>query len=216
MRLPLHPGQRRASDGSPLSQVPQPREDPDGDAGGAPTVAGIETPRLRLQPADASLARALADDRRAAGELCGAILHREFPDTDLMRMLPAYAASLQAAPRSVGWGLWLLVFKRDRTVVGGIGFKGPPAENGDVAVGYSVVRAHRRRGLAVEATDALIRWAFVDARVRRVVAECQADNVASVGVLRRLGFARLPDVSAAETIRWQLPRDTWRQRDGSG
>lgn len=145
--------------------------------------------------------------------MCGALLHREFPDNDLARMLPAYASSMETLPRIAGWGLWLVVFKRDRSVVGGIGFKGPPSKSGEVAVGYSVVRPHRRRGLAVEGTHALIRWAFVDARVSRVVAECQADNTASVGVLRRLRFQRLPDVSAAENIRWQLPRDLWWQQE---
>lgn len=129
-------------------------------------------------------------------------------------MLPAYAAGIEAAGADAaggaGWGLWLVIFKRDRLVVGGVGFKGAPTPRGEVAIGYGIVRAHRRRGLAAEATAALVRWAFVDARVSRVVAECAADNAASFGVLRRVGFARLPDVSAAQSIRWELQRADWR------
>ena len=181
-----------------------------------PTVGVLETPRLMLRPTDARLARALVADRRRAAALCGALLHRDFPDDELGRMLPGYAAGIdavegEAAAVPTGWGLWLVIYKRDRLVVGGIGFKGPPSPRGEIAVGYSIVPAHRRRGLAAEGTAALVRWAFVDARVSRVVAECHVDNTASFGVLRRVGFARLPDVSAAQNIRWELPRGDWRQ-----
>ncbi len=171
-----------------------------------------------MWPTSAQLARALVDDRRRAAALCGAVLHRDFPDSDLSRMLPAYAAGLEAADADAavraGWGLWLVIFKRDRLVVGGVGFKGPPSPRGEIAVGYGIVRAHRRRGLAAEATAALVRWAFVDARVSRIIAECAADNAASFGVLRRVGFAQLPDVSAAQSIRWELQRADWRQANG--
>lgn len=181
-----------------------------------PTVGVLETPRLVLLPTDARLARALVTDRRRAAALCGALLHRDFPDHELGRMLPGYAAGIEAvegdgsAPPT-GWGLWLVIYRRDRLVVGGIGFKGPPSARGEIAVGYGIVRAHRRRGLAAEGTAALVRWAFVDARVSRVTAECHVDNTASFGVLRRVGFVRLPDVSAAQNIRWELPRADWRQ-----
>ena len=55
-------------------------------------------------PTNARLARALVDDRRRAAELCGAVLHREFPDDDLCRMLPAYAAGIEAVGGSSAAG----------------------------------------------------------------------------------------------------------------
>ena len=117
-------------------------------------------------------------------------------------------------------------------VVGGVGFKGSPNATGEVEIGYAVVRAQRRRGLAVEAAAALVAWAFCDTRVGRVLARCQADNVASVHVLERLGFTPLGDGSAngatngatngaaaasdtaagPQPLRWHLTRGDWRHR----
>jgi len=173
--------------------------------------APLETRRLTLRYVDAALARALHGDRRLAGRLAGGLLHREFPNADLAHMLPGYASGLETSPGRGGWGLWLLVYRPERLVVGGIGFKGPPGVAGEVAIGYDIVRPHRRRGLAVEGTEALLRWAFLDSQVGRVLAECRADNVASVGVLQRLGFILLPD-AAPDLLRWQMPRSVWLRR----
>ncbi len=178
--------------------------------------APIETPRLILHYVEATLARALHSDRRLAGQLAGGMLHRDFPDPDLANMLPGYANGLEtAAPSSGGWGLWLLVYRPERMVVGGIGFKGPPSVAGEVAIGYDIVRPHRRRGLAVEGTEALIAWAFLDSQVGRVLAQCRADNLASVAVLRRLGFAQLPDAGPG-LLRWEMPRSLWQRKTGAG
>ena len=183
----------------------------------------IETPRLILRQVDAVLARALYADRRQAGEMAGAVLHRDFPDPEVAEMLPGHATGLEADPARHGWGLWLLVYKTERMVVGGVGFKGSPNATGEVEIGYAVVRAQRRRGLAVEAVAALVAWAFCDSRVGRVLARCQADNVASVHVLERLGFTALGDgaangaVAAGDTaagpqpLRWHLTRGDWRR-----
>lgn len=189
---------------------------------GAPASPGpavssevIETPRLSLRSVEAGLARALYADRKLAGELAGAILHQDFPDPTLKEMLPGHATGLESDPRLSGWGLWLLQYKVERMVVGGIGFKGPPNASGEVAIGYAIVRAHRRRGLAVEGARALINWAFRDSRVGRVLAECGADNVASVGVLERLGFARLrgADLDPEQSwLRWEVTRSDWWRR----
>ena len=171
----------------------------------------IETPRLTLRYVDVALARALQTDRRLAGRLAGGMLHRDFPDSGLAGMLPGYASCLESEPAGGGWGLWLLIYRLERMVVGGIGFKGPPNVAGEVAIGYDIVRPHRRRGLAVEGTEALLRWAFLDSQVGRVLADCRPDNVASVGVLQRLGFAELPD-NAPAMLRWEMPRNVWQRR----
>lgn len=187
----------------------------------APRPGGVvETRRLILRQVDAELARALYGDRRLAGDLAGAALHRDFPDPQLVEMLPGHAIGLEADPSWHGWGLWLLVYKPERMVVGGAGFKGPPNPAGEVEVGYGIVRAQRRRGLAVEATAALIDWASCDSRVGRFRARCLADNVASVQVLQRLGFACLGGAADAGTgpvtgdpqaLRWHLTRGDWRR-----
>jgi ribosomal-protein-alanine N-acetyltransferase len=103
---------------------------------------------------------------------------------------------LRKQPSAVGWCVWYIVLRgAPRAVVGNCGFKGEPSE-GTVEIGYSVVPAYQRHGYASEATDGLVRWAFGDPRVERVIAETFPDLTASLGVLRTTGFA--PAEAAAE------------------
>ncbi len=172
----------------------------------------IETDRLILRPVDALLARAMLENKRAAADLAGAALHRDFPDPVLAEMLPHHADDLEQGRAIVGWGLWVAIFKQVRLVIGGISFKGPPNSLGEVEVGYGVVRAHRRRGLAVEGTGALVAWALRDSQVGRILAHCEDANVGSIRVLEKLGFLQLPGTSKPEQInllRWELTRTVW-------
>ncbi len=171
----------------------------------------IETPRLVLRPVDAPLARALHGDRAQAGQLAGAILHRNFPDADLGSMLPDHAEDLAALPGRGPWGLWLVIYRPVRMVVGAVGFQGPADATGAVSIGYAIVAAHRRRGLATEATAALIDRAFGEPRIGCVQATCGADNAPSIKLLSKLGFA-LQGAAEAETLRWLVTRSAWLRR----
>lgn len=179
-------------------------------------TALIESRRLVLRPVELAVAEALVADRRLAGRLAGAMLHRDFPDAALAAEMPAYCRRLDAEPAlHAGWGLRLVLYKPERMIVGAIGFAGPPDGAGAVAIGYGIVRAHQRRGLAVEGVGALVDWAFTDSRVGRVLADCAPDNLASVRVLERHGFRRLGQ-AAAGPQRWELVRrDRW-QRQATG
>jgi RimJ/RimL family protein N-acetyltransferase len=94
-----------------------------------------------------------------------------------------------------------MIEQETNTVVGDVGFVGPPDENGAVEVGYSVVPERRRRGYATEAARAVVRWALDVPTVSVVVAACEADNVASIRTLERIGFVRTGEVDGR--IRWR-------------
>ncbi len=177
----------------------------------------LDTGRLTLQPVDRALARALIGDRKHASELAAGLLHRDFPDADLAAKLPAFAQRLDdaansalgatAPPDTGGWGLWLFVFKPERLVVGAASFSGAPTAEGAVELGYQVVPAHRRRDLTVEGCSALIDWAFTDSRAQHIVADCAADNAASVRTLEKLGF-EIAD-TRGDQLNWKLVRAGW-------
>jgi len=69
-------------------------------------------------------------------------------------------------------------------------------------IGYSIARARRRQGYAVEAAGAVIDWLFEDAAAETILAGCDARNVASVRTLRRLGFWL--DSTPGTTFWWVL------------
>ena len=80
----------------------------------------------------------------------------------------------------------------DGVVVGDIGFHGPPSPEFAVEIGYSVVPACRGRGIATRACALILQQAWQDGAFT-VVAETDADNVASQAVLLRNGFQRRSD-----------------------
>jgi RimJ/RimL family protein N-acetyltransferase len=59
----------------------------------------------------------------------------------------------------------------------------------EIGLFYAVASPYRRMGCATEAAAALLEVAFETLRVRRVVATTEAQNQASISVMRRLGMA---------------------------
>lgn len=66
----------------------------------------------------------------------------------------------------------------------------PTAEPGMSELGYITVTQWQGRGVARECVAALISYAFRIENQRRLIAEIDADNAASIAVVERLGFKR--------------------------
>jgi RimJ/RimL family protein N-acetyltransferase len=58
----------------------------------------------------------------------------------------------------------------------------------EVGLYWAVAPSHRLRGVASEAAAALIAHAFAELHLARLVATTERENVASIGVMRRLGM----------------------------
>ena len=84
---------------------------------------------------------------------------------------------------------WTMQIERDGEVIGDIGFHGPPAAAGpvEVEIGYAVVPALRRQGVATRACALALQLAWRQG-ADTVLAGTDPDNVASQTVLRRNGF----------------------------
>ncbi len=65
---------------------------------------------------------------------------------------------------------------------------------GDIELGWSVYRAHWRKGYASESAREALRFAFEHHRAPRAVAHIDAANAASLGVGRALGMSYVGDV----------------------
>ena len=146
------------------------------------------TPRLRLLPCDAVVARAAVDAPETLPSLLGLRVDPEWPSEDLVEVLPGYADALELRPALLRWGLYLVLDRGGRRLVGDAGFKGPPDEAGAVEIGYGIVSAFRGRGYATEAVRALVEHARHQPSVREIVATCYASNAGSRRVLEKSGF----------------------------
>jgi ribosomal-protein-alanine N-acetyltransferase len=164
---------------------------------------GLEVPtgRLLLRPLPSNAAAVLPGDRRAAAEAIGAALHDDWPLPDVLDLFPVVAV---APPDAPPFNVWIVIEAATNTVVGDVGFIGPPGASGIVEIGYSIVPARRRRGYARDATNALVVWAFEQPGVLSVVAGTDRDNIASQKVLEAVGFERTG--SDGDEIRWRIDR----------
>lgn len=163
----------------------------------------LTTPQLELRPLPAEVAACLPGDRPEAERRLGLTLPPSWPQADLLDVLPLQASASEAEEC---YGIWVMVDTATATIVGDIGFMGPPGDDGAVEIGYSVVPERRRLGYASEAASALVEWAFRHG-VRAVVAGVvDPDNTASIRVLERTGFHRTPALESQ--LRWRLDNPT--------
>jgi len=172
----------------------------------------LKTPRLELVGCTPELLRAEGDDRARFAELLNARVPESWPpelyDDDARRWT---LQAIEDAPEEDGWWMYYLVADGGggRELVGVCGYKGPPADDGSVEVGYGVLPEHRRRGYAVEATRALLERAFAFPAVARVAAETYPHLAPSIGVMEKCGLTFAGDGSEEGVVRYELPRARW-------
>ncbi|WP_425575282.1 GNAT family N-acetyltransferase [Streptomyces durmitorensis] len=91
------------------------------------------------------------------------------------------------------WGMFALVRAEDEVAVGGMGFHGPPDEEGVAEVGYDLAVGARGYGYASEALDSLSAVALARPGVRSLLAVVEPENTASQQVALRAGYVRASD-----------------------
>jgi len=155
-------------------------------------------PTLRIQPIPLTQARQLLAGQRPSAERVE--LHPDYPMSETLDLL----AMLLGASRVMDQALfddsrwWMQQIVVDETVVGDIGFHGPPGPEPPltVEIGYAVVPPWRDRGVATQACRLVLARAWADG-ADRVVAETDRSNPASRRVLVAAGFRAGGDGSYA-------------------
>jgi RimJ/RimL family protein N-acetyltransferase len=165
-------------------------------------LSSVQTSRLGLIPFSLDLVQAAQCDPREVGALLGAHVLPDWPGADLAELLPFIEDWLAEEP---GRAIWtrIVLQRAERTLIGSVGFKAPPDAARSVEIGYGIVPAYRRHGYAVEAARGLIDWAVREHGVVEVTAECLVENIASQGVLARLGMRRTG--REGDLLQWVLP-----------
>lgn len=152
----------------------------------------ISTSRLDLIPATISMLEAELASPSELALLLDATVPAGWPPGEYDQ--PAISFFLDRVRENadaVGWYSWYAVLRSDdgqKIVVGAAGFFGPPDENGQVEIGYSVVSAYAGQGYATDMVQALVQFAFSSGRVKRMIAHTRQENVGSIRVLEKAGF----------------------------
>jgi len=99
----------------------------------------------------------------------------------------------------------LVVLDCDNLALGLAGFKGVPAGDGKVELGYSIDHIYQGRGYMTETVRALVNWAFAHPECREVKAFTQPGNIASRKVLVKNGFEEIQSIGGE--IEYRKTRD---------
>jgi RimJ/RimL family protein N-acetyltransferase len=113
-----------------------------------------------------------------------------------------------------GYGLWIVVERAAAQPVGWTMLHRTDTGGPGVEVGWTVAADHWRRGYATEAATAAIRTGFDELAMDEIVAFTLADNVASRGVMEKLGFGYDGEVEHAGLphVLYRLDATTWGRR----
>ena len=85
---------------------------------------------------------------------------------------------------------WAIARKLDDLAIGTATLFNPDLNNGRAELGYALGREYWGQGLMGEALQALLNYAFEELELRRLEADVDPRNAASIRTLERLGFKR--------------------------
>ena len=170
----------------------------------------IETERLQLIACNKMHLKALLQGERALADLLGVELAENwlvFPET--IDFVPHALKTLETNPQSLRWGMHLFVKMDENKIIGNGGFKGVPDADGMVEIGYAVSPLYENQGLATEAAQGMIDYAFSWSPVQMVDAHTLAEENASVKVLEKCGMTRIAekhDEEDGDIWQWRILR----------
>lgn len=159
---------------------------------------------MRLTAASAPFLGAMLADPAELARLLEVTLARGWPPGDNLGFMRSLLEALERDPTELGWGAWFYVLEETRVLVGDGGFKGKPDASGMVEIGYGVAAHYQNRGLASEAAEALIDWAFANG-ASAVSAKCDLDNLPSIRVLQKSGMTQVG--LTGRLLNWRREKD---------
>ncbi|WP_108809826.1 GNAT family N-acetyltransferase [Sphingorhabdus sp. Alg231-15] len=170
----------------------------------------LSTERLRLRPLR-------ADDADA--------LHPTFADAELLRWWSSGPHETIAETRDyvaqncegTRWQTWAITTVREDAALGWVVLIREEDRPNIREIGYILNRAAWGKGIAREAVIRVIQYGFEELGLRRICADVDPDNLASIKLLKRLGFqqeAHLRQewethIGIRDSLIFGLLRDDW-------
>jgi RimJ/RimL family protein N-acetyltransferase len=193
-----------------------------------PALRVVETNRMVLVAANADLVRADLEGGEALAEMLNARVPSNWPPDLYDREAMQYALRMLEDSTAPGWSFWYLMLRAEQSnpgstsgsvpgrakrqaegqaqLVGICGFKGRPDSSGSTEIGYSIIDRFRNKGLASEAVERLVRWAFSHQTVHEVSAETLPHLQSSIRVMKKNGFEFIGAGSELGVVRYAVQR----------
>ncbi len=173
-----------------------------------PALRVLESSRMVLVAANAELVRADLSGVDSLGEMLSARAPENWPPELYDREAMEYALRMLEESTAPGWSFWYLLMQigEQASIVGICGFKGRPDAAGSAEISYSIVSQFRNQGLASEAVDRLVRWAFSHQTVLEISAETLPHLQSSIRVMKKNGFEYCGAGSERGVVRYAVQR----------
>lgn len=176
----------------------------------SPRPLTLATARLDVVAATLDHVHAELDGRERLAALLHADVEAGWPPGEYDRGAQEFFRDrlCEGGAEVVGWYTWYALRRggSQRVLVGAGGFIGPPSEEGDAEIGFSIMPTWRGRGYATELVGALLTWAFDDPRARRILAHTTPQNAASCRALEKSGFCLVGRIEESQTMCFELLR----------
>jgi [ribosomal protein S5]-alanine N-acetyltransferase len=171
----------------------------------------VVSQRIRLVAFDRTLAELQLTDRAAFFAALGVEPEPSWPPELVEAPAMQWTRDeLTAHPDDKGWYSWAFISPIMNRLIGVGGFKGAPDARGQVEIDYSMLVSYREQGLATEAVNALLGWAYGHGNVKRVIARTRSDQGPPQRVLEKAGFrsiSKQPDPDeGVEMMLWAHER----------
>ena len=98
------------------------------------------------------------------------------------------------------------------TLIGGLGFLGPPNAAGETIIGYSLLADFHRQGYCPEAVSAIIDWAFSHPELNMLIIRTSPHHRPSIRVAEKLGFQYLCPGPEQDMVDYALDRADWMRK----
>ncbi|OWP75309.1 GNAT family N-acetyltransferase [Flavobacterium oreochromis] len=162
------------------------------------------TERLILIPFTIEICRNILNKDYKDLEVLNLKRGKSWPDTDVLDTLPRIINNLNKVEHPTGYESWMIIKKDTLEIIGDLGFKGFNNEEGNVDLGYGIIKEERRKGYAAEAVSEIIKWAFSNKIVKEITANCLTENISSINLLNKFKFRQVKTEN--DMIYWNLLR----------
>lgn len=150
----------------------------------------IKTDRLTLITFTVEMMKASLISARELEKLSDYKVPSEYPAKDYKELLPYKVERFSMYPEENEWE-GIIIHTDNQVIIGDIGFKGGPDENGEMDVGYSILPEFQGNGYATEMAIAMVRWGLEHPDVKKITASCSDKNHPSIRVLEKAGFKKV-------------------------
>lgn len=154
----------------------------------------LSTNRIELVAATVDLVCAELESADRLASLLGAHVERGWPPGEYDRDAQVFFRDRlkEGGASVIGWYCWYALrhgnSDKPPALVGACGYFGPPSEEGIVEIGFSILPRWQNLGYATDSAGLLVKNAFADSRVQKVIAHTTPANLASCRVLGKCGF----------------------------